>query len=132
MEGFYSRSVFYVSDAERSLDFYTNTLGFSVDWNYAPKGRAFVFQVSWFGVQLIINEIEDWTKGRAGHGRLFIGIADDHLQPVREHLRKHDIRTEVVPWGEPTLLIRDPDGNWLTFWLPDKERATLEIGQSWP
>lgn len=60
------------------------------------------------------------------------GLEDDQLQGFSKHIEDNEIRAEVVPWGEPTLLIRDPDGNWITFWLPDKERAALEMGQSWP
>lgn len=112
--------------------FYTRSLGFSLDWNHAPKGRAFVFQVRLLGLRLILNEIEDWTENRAGRGRVFVGVADDQLEGFRRHVEGHSIRLEVVPWGEPTLLIRDPDGNWITFWLPEKERAQLKIGQSWP
>ena len=132
MSELFARTVFYVTDGERSLRFYTDALGFELDWNYAPDGRAFVFQVSLLGIQLVLNEIEDATRDRAGRGRVFIGIEDDQLESFRRHLEQHDIRTEVVPWGEPTLLIRDPDGNWITFWLPDEQRKALEIGQTWP
>ena len=70
MDNFYARSVFFVKDAEESLAFYTQTLGFTLDWNYQEEGRAFVFQVGLFGFELILNQIEDWTKERAGHGRV--------------------------------------------------------------
>src|SRR4051812_31200765 len=40
----YARSVFFVSDAERSMRFYTEQLGFSVDWD----SKDGVFQVSLF------------------------------------------------------------------------------------
>jgi catechol 2,3-dioxygenase-like lactoylglutathione lyase family enzyme len=132
MDDLFARPVFYVKDAEGSLKYYTESLGFSLDWNHAPNGRAFVFQVSLLGVQLIINEAEDWTESRVGQGRAFVGIDDHQYETFRQHVEAHGIQTEVVPWGEPTLLIRDPDGNWLTFWLPDKERATLQMGQRWP
>jgi catechol 2,3-dioxygenase-like lactoylglutathione lyase family enzyme len=53
-----ARSVFFVKDAERSLRFYTDALGFSLDWTHQEQGKAFVFQVSLFGFQLILNQIE--------------------------------------------------------------------------
>jgi catechol 2,3-dioxygenase-like lactoylglutathione lyase family enzyme len=34
------RTVFFVRDAERALNFYTKTLGFSLEWSHAPNGRA--------------------------------------------------------------------------------------------
>jgi catechol 2,3-dioxygenase-like lactoylglutathione lyase family enzyme len=132
MSNWHSRSVFHVVDGERALRFYTETLGFGLDWNYAPKETAFVFQVALMGFQLIINEIEDSTRNRAGLGRVFVGLEDDQLEDFQQHVESHEIRFEVVSWGEPTLLIRDPDGNWITFWLPEKERAALKIGRTWP
>jgi catechol 2,3-dioxygenase-like lactoylglutathione lyase family enzyme len=121
-----SRSVFFVKDAERSLRFYTDTLGFTLDWNHQEDARAFVFQVSLFGFQLILNQEEDWTVGRAGHGRVFIGLYQDLVEPVRRHLRDKGIETTVLHWGAPTLVIRDTDGNELFIWLPESERASLE------
>lgn len=132
MDALHARTVFFSKDAERSLSFYTETLGFALDWNYEPEGRAFVFQVSMLGFQLIINQTEHWTEGRAGRGRVFIGLEEDQLDGFRRHIADNNIEAEVVPWGAPTLLIRDLDRNEILFWLPEKERATLEIGQNWP
>lgn len=113
MEDLYARSVFFVKDAERSLHFYTHTLGFALDWNHQEQGRAFVFQVSLFGFQLILNQTEPWTENRAGHGRAFIGIGDDQVEPFRRHLAEKRIKTTVFSWGAPTLVIRDMDENEL-------------------
>jgi catechol 2,3-dioxygenase-like lactoylglutathione lyase family enzyme len=118
MEDFCGRSVFFVKDAERALAYYTQTLGFTLDWNHQVEGRAFVFQVSLFGLQLILNQIEDWTKDRAGHGRVFIGIDSGQTATFRQHIDKHDIQTTNFDWGGPTLVIRDLDQNELFFWLP--------------
>src|SRR5262245_7298102 len=76
MNKFYARSVFFVKDAERSLRFYTDTLGFSLDWNYKEQGRACVFQVSLLGFELILNQTEPSTEARDSHGRLFVGLDD--------------------------------------------------------
>jgi len=123
---FYSRSVFFVSDAERSLRFYTESLGFSLDWNYEEEGRAFVFQVSLLGFELILNQTEPATEDRAGHGRLFIGLEDNQVDAFRKHIEEKNIKPTVVQWGNPTLVLRDPDGNELFFWLPESERASLQ------
>ena len=68
MENFYARSVFFVKDGEASLTFYTQTLGFALDWNNQYEGRASVFQVSLFGFELILNQVYSDTRQRAGHG----------------------------------------------------------------
>jgi catechol 2,3-dioxygenase-like lactoylglutathione lyase family enzyme len=126
MNNLYARSVFFTTDAERSLQFYTEQLGFSVDWSYEEEGRTFVFQVSLFGFELIVNQTEDGTRARAGHGRVFIGLDDDQGEPLRKHLVEKGIQIERRDWGRPTLVIRDLDGNELFFWLPDDTWAALE------
>jgi catechol 2,3-dioxygenase-like lactoylglutathione lyase family enzyme len=61
MDNFYARAVFFVKDAERSLTFYTERLGFSLDWNYQYEGRAWVFQVRLVRVRV------DPESSRGGH-----------------------------------------------------------------
>ena len=125
MENLSSRSVFFVRDAERSLSFYTDTLGFALDWTHQEQGRAFVFQVSLFGLQIILNQTEPWTENRAGHGRIFIGLDSPQVEPFRRHLTEKGIKTTVIHWGAPTLVIRDLDENELFIWLPEGELASL-------
>ena len=115
-----------MKDAEVSLAFYTQTLGFTLDWNHQVEGRAFVFQVSLLGFQLILNQIEDGTKDRAGHGRVFVGLDDNQAAALREHIRARGITVTSLHWGAPTLVITDLDGNELFFWLPQSERANVE------
>lgn len=122
----YARCVFFVKDAEHSLRFYTETLGFSLEWNHQEQGRAYVFEVSLLGFQLILNQTEPSTEDRAGHGRLFIGLDDDQVNAFRKHIEEKGIKPTVVQWGAPTLVIRDLDENELFFWLPEGERASLQ------
>lgn len=68
MENLYARSVFFVGDAGLSLQFYTDTLGFTLDWNHREAGRPFVFQVSLLGFQLILNQADQWTNDRGARG----------------------------------------------------------------
>ena len=126
MDNFYARSVFFVRDGEDSLAFYTQTLGFKLDWNNRYEGRASVFQVSLFGFELILNQIYSDTKDRAGHGRVFIGLEDNQGPALRQHIIDRDIKATRVDWGRPTLVIKDLDGNELFFWLPESEWAKLE------
>ena len=121
-----ARSVFFVKDAERSLRFYTDTLGFSSDWTHQEQGKAFVFQVSLFGFQLILNQIEPWTENRAGHGRVFIAIRAEQVDAFRRHVAEKRIETTIFHWGSPTLVIRDLDQNELLLWLPEGEIASFE------
>ena len=124
MTNLYARAVFFVGDAERALRFYVEQLGFSEDWAYKEEDRVYVSQVSLLGFELILNQAHDETKDRAGHGRVYIGLEDDQIGPVLKHIEAHGIQTERRNWGQPTLVIKDLDGNELFFWdWPDKERA---------
>ena len=121
MTDLYARSVFFVADADRSLRYYTERLGFSLDWN----SNDGVFQVSLFGFELILNQVEDRTRTRAGHGRVFIGLEDDQGEPLRRHVTGNRIETFRAQWGRPTLVIRDVDANELFFWMPHDDFSDL-------
>jgi catechol 2,3-dioxygenase-like lactoylglutathione lyase family enzyme len=121
MDNFYARTVFFVKDAERSLTFYTERLGFTLDWNYQYEGRAWVFQVGLFGFELILNQVAEDTRVRAGHGRLFIGLDDNQRDAFLQHIKGRGIETTIDDWGKPTLVIHDLDGNELYFWPPGNE-----------
>ena len=127
MNSFYARAVFFVKNAEGALRFYTEQLGFSVDWVYSEEDLPYVFQVSLFGFELIINQTSEHTSSRAGHGRVFIGLDDDQREPLHKHIAAKSIQTERVDWGRPTLVIRDLDDNELFFWaLPSEPSPTEE------
>ena len=126
MNNLYARSVFFVKDGERSLEFYRDTLGFSVDWNYEEEGRAYVFQVSLLGFEVILNQVGPATEDRAGRGRLFIGLDDDQVATFRKHIEEKGIKTSIVEWGQPTLVIHDLDENEMFFWLSEKEQPILQ------
>ena len=117
MDDWYARAVFFVKDAERSLRFYTDTLGFSVDWKFDYEGRADVFQVKLHGFALIVDQASAETEARVGHGRVFIGLDDgEQTESLRRQIEERAIETTVEHWGKPTRVIRDLDGNELFFW----------------
>ncbi len=114
-----------MKDGEEALAFYTEKLGFKVDWNHQHEGRAFVFQVSLFGFELILNQVWGRILNRLGHGRAFIGIEDDQSTALVQHIRERGIHAMRTEWGRPTLVVRDPDGNELFFWITDSKWANL-------
>ena len=123
MQNLYARSVFFVQDVERAMRFYTEQLGFTLDWD----SHDGVFQVSLFGFELILNAVGERNRTRPGHGRLFIGLDDDQGEPFRKHLAEKGIQTLRVEWGRPTLVVRDADANELFFWLAnDAELAKFD------
>jgi catechol 2,3-dioxygenase-like lactoylglutathione lyase family enzyme len=121
VDNFYARAVFFVTDADRSRRFYTEELGFSLDWD----SNDGVFQVSLFGFELILNQAWGRTQTWAGHGRVFIGLEDSQAEPLRAHIAERGIQTYRVSWGRPTLIVKDLDGNELFFWLPNDDFSNL-------
>ena len=104
MNSFYARSVFFVEDAERALQFYTERLGFSLDWAYKEDARTFVFQCSLFGFELILNEGSDRDLdfvrelGKS-HGKLG--------EPVH---RGHPLRCEIQYTADQLIEVQLFDG----------------------
>jgi catechol 2,3-dioxygenase-like lactoylglutathione lyase family enzyme len=123
MTNLYARAVFFVANAESALRFYVDQLGFSEDWALKEGDHVYVCQVSLFGFELILNQAHDETRERAGHGRVYIGLEDDQIGPVIRHIEAKGIQTERRDWGQPTLVIKDLDGNELFLWdWPEKPR----------
>ena len=127
LKNLYARTVFFVNDVDRALRFYTEQLGFSLDWTRVEEDQIVVCQVGLYGFELILNEVDERTSARAGHGRLFIGLDDDQAAPFRKYVLEAGIRTGRQHWGRPTLVIRDSDGNELFFWLPRDDFADFAI-----
>jgi catechol 2,3-dioxygenase-like lactoylglutathione lyase family enzyme len=129
MSTLYARAVFFVRDAERSLAFYRDALGFSLDWRSPSEGGVWVFQMSLMGFELIVNQAEPGMEDRVGHGRVFIGLEDEQIAPVRQHLEDHSIPTTTRDWGRSTTVVHDLDGNELFFWMVEShEHITLDVG----
>lgn len=132
MSSFGGRSVFFVRDTPKALDYYTNRLGFSLDWTHEVRGRAFVAQVSLFGLQIILNQVEPDTVDRPGHGRVFIGLDDSRSATLLRHVESHGIAMTYTHWGAPTAVITDLDRNELFIWLSDSERAKWQAAHEGP
>jgi len=107
-------------DLERSLRFYVDALGFTIDERWEEEGEL-------RGVMLLAGTChiglsqDDWAKGRdrtKGIGfRIFAETAQD-LDDLAERLREHGVEPDgpkTEPWGERTLTVTDPDGFKLTL-----------------
>jgi len=124
MTNLYARAVFFVENADKSQRFYVDELGFNEEWAYPENGAVYVCQVSLMGFELILNQVDEDNRDHAGHGRVYIGLEDEQIQPVLEHIAAKGIKTERRNWGQPTLVIKDPDGNELFFWdWPEKRKS---------
>jgi len=127
---FGARTVFFVRDTPRAMEFYTHVLGFHLDWTHEEQGVPFVVQVSLMGLEIILNQTETEDLDRAGHGRVFVGLDDAQTVALLQHIQSRGISTTYTHWGAPTLAIHDLDRNELFFWLSDSERVKWQAAHS--
>jgi len=100
----YMRPVFFVSDIQGALSFYTDKLGFVIKWK-SPEGT--VCQVDRGGGEIILCE-DDTRKDKA---RLFLELTREGLDELLKEIDERSVPTEKSWWGYDVLQIKDPDGN---------------------
>lgn len=118
-----------VTNLEKSLDFYTKILEFSVAYQRSEEGFAFITLGE---AQIMLDEIgkgRTWKTGEfskpLGRGINF-QIRVDDLDAILERLKKNNIKLFLEPeekWyrkndhevGNRQFLVQDPDGYLLRF-----------------
>lgn len=123
-----AKVVFFVRDTPRAMAYYTETLGFSVDWTYEEQGRPYVVQVSLLGLQIILNQRESATDERPGSGRIFLGLDEARSGALLQHVQDRRVPFIRTHWGAPTIAIHDLDRNEIYVWVPESEHARWGIG----
>lgn len=111
----YSRPVLFVTDIERSVDFYVKQLGFTQNWRYEEAGNAHVAQVDRCGCELILSS--QWPD-KAGSALMFISLDPDVLEALRTELEGRGVDVKDGNWGYRLMVLVDPDGNELYFPYP--------------
>jgi glyoxylase I family protein len=114
---------YQVRDVSRSIDFYTNRLGFTLDHKHLP---AFA-QVSTDNLKLILSgpgasgsrPVSDAQQEPGGWNRVILQVADlpgriEILKKAGFHFRN---QMEVGPGGKQ-IQLEDPDGNPIELFEP--------------
>jgi catechol 2,3-dioxygenase-like lactoylglutathione lyase family enzyme len=114
----YSRPVLFVSDIDRSTEFYVNRLGFTEAWRHVDDGQALVAQVDRTGCELILSC--QWPD-KVGTGLMFLSLNPDVLRSVRAEFEERGVDVKDGWWGYKLMIIEDPDGNQLYFAYPKDE-----------
>ena len=114
-----------VSDFDKSLDFYTKILGFSIE--YSREERRFAF-LSFQGSQLMIEDAnfanQQYRTGKLEYpfGRgINIQIQAKSIMPIVKRIKKHKYpiwhgvsinwyRKDNILLGNKEFLVKDPDG----------------------
>lgn len=117
-----------VDDIERSLEFYTQALGFLVSERMEEGGKLVGVMIKAGTVELGISQ-DDWKKGRGrtkGEGiRLWCEVTQD-LDALAQRIRAHGVKLatepEDKPWGIRSFYVDDPDGYHYGFFRKLKPR----------
>ena len=123
MHRWYARPVFFVSEVNRALHFYTDVLRFEKAW-HEGDGKGKVCQVGRAGCEIILCE----DPGRAHKERLFIELTHEGIAELKREIAQHSIPSRKSWWGYDVIQIDDPDGNELLFPLPDGDGASDSSG----
>jgi catechol 2,3-dioxygenase-like lactoylglutathione lyase family enzyme len=106
---------FRITDAQRSLAFYVDGLGFTVDWEHRfEPGFPVFMQLTRAGQQIFLTEHEGDCK---------VGGAAYFVVPDVDACHEAFVSRGVVPtecptdqaWGPREMVVTDPDGNRLRF-----------------
>jgi catechol 2,3-dioxygenase-like lactoylglutathione lyase family enzyme len=128
----FARPVLFVTDVDRSVDFYVNQLGFTRAWRHEEDGKAIVAQVDRQGCALILSS--QWPD-KVGKGLMFISLnvdvapdklraeAEAALDKLRIEFEGKGVNVADGYWGYRLVVVHDLDGNELYFPYPSNEEA---------
>jgi uncharacterized glyoxalase superfamily protein PhnB len=104
-----------MTDWRRSQAFYTDGLGFGVDWEHRFEPGFPVFaQLTLDGMSIFLTEhAGDCQVGGAAYFR--VADVDALFREVRARGITRPAPPEDTPWGTREMTIVDPDGNRLRF-----------------
>ena len=104
-----------VSDQEKALDFYTNTLGFEkgMDAQMGPNMR-YLTVVPPGATTMLVLGLESWGAACAGQ-ETGISFVTPDIDATYETLSARGVSfnnpPEMMPWGQKATWFSDPDGN---------------------
>lgn len=110
-----------VNDLEKSLNWYRDVLGFTVDNQYEHDGKAFAVSLKAGAVHILIGQ-DDGAKGTdrvKGEGLSMQITTAQSVDEIAERIKERGGRLDVEPvntrWGARMIRLRDPDGFKLTI-----------------
>ena len=94
----YARTVLFVSDMDKSVDFYVKKFGFTENWRFdAADGKESVAQVARAGMELILTSEPSEKRGK---GLMFLSLAGDAaVNAVRAELEGRGVEVKEGVWG---------------------------------
>ena len=105
-----------VKDLQKSLDWYQNVVGFTVDQRHEREGKLVAVSLKAGDVRILINQDDGkkgWDRAKGeGFSLQFTTTQniDDIAGRIREHGSTLDTEPADMPWGARVFRLRDPDG----------------------
>ena len=103
-----------VADVERSIEFYTEQLGFEETWGFEADGTVHRYVAADNDVELQLSESDD-REGEIDHGEGFahVALGVDDVDDAFERIDHHGVEREPADQpeaGARTAFVLDPDG----------------------
>jgi len=105
-----------VKDLEKSLAWYRDVMGFTVDQRHEREGKLLAVSLKAGDVRILITQ-DDGAKGWdrvKGEGMSLQFTTDQAIDELAKRVKEHGVTldTEPVdtPWGARVFRLHDPDG----------------------
>lgn len=105
-----------VKDLSKSLEWYQNVVGFTVDRKIERDGVLRGIALSAGNVRISINQ-DDGAKGWErikGEGFSLLIRTEQNIDEIANRIKEHggtlDLDPTDMPWGARAIRLRDPDG----------------------
>lgn len=105
-----------VKELSKSVDWYTQVLGFTIDRKIERDGRLHGMAVSAGDVHIVLNQ-DDGAKGWSrvkGEGFSLTIVTAQNVDEIAHRAQAHggvlDVEPKDMPWGARVFRLRDPDG----------------------
>lgn len=109
-----------IFDVEKAREFYTEFLGFAVDWEHRfEENFPLYLQVSRSGCVLHLSEHHGDCSPGAALRIETSGLEEFHAELTAKNFRYMKPGIEKTPWGTREMTVRDPFGNRLVFTAED-------------
>lgn len=125
------------TDVRRMVEFYSRVTGISAvqyteDFAELQTERATLAIGSTRTLQLFGgDEVARAAENRTAIIEFVTGDVDDDYQRLAEFLEQRIVqKPTTMPWGNRSLLFRDPDGNLVNFFTPVTPEAVKKLSRS--
>lgn len=104
---------FRIIDYKKAIEFYIDSLGFSIDWEhrFAPNSPVYM-QVSKGDLILHLTENERFQPG------MFVLVETKGIDLLQKEINEKSAQSVIISltdWGTKQIEIEDPFGNMLRF-----------------